>query len=218
MTNYAYNEDIPDGPNNPSADQPKMKTNTNSTKTLIGEDHITFEANNGGLHKWARLVNTTTTPPITGMLTTCGGLYTRTIRSANQLLFADGQTGIEYQLTSISNPNSASFATNTQYDLPTNTYVGGWTFLPGVFVPGGPPPFNVDGGMLLQYGLVTDTTGLVSNGNGSVVFPRNYNNPAYSVQITPIRNQSNVNVIYVVSVANNGFVYRNTSGSGITGF
>jgi len=46
-----YNRDIPDAPNNPSVDQPKMKENTNSVYDIIDIDHITFEANNGGTHK-----------------------------------------------------------------------------------------------------------------------------------------------------------------------
>lgn len=37
-----YNLDIPDGPNNPSNDQPKMKTNTNAIQTLISVDHVGF--------------------------------------------------------------------------------------------------------------------------------------------------------------------------------
>ncbi len=46
-----YNRDIPDAPNNPSVDQPKMKTNTNSIDTLLAVDHIGFNATNGGIHK-----------------------------------------------------------------------------------------------------------------------------------------------------------------------
>lgn len=40
-----YNLDIPDGPNNPSNDQPKMKTNTNAIQTLISVDHVGFNTN-----------------------------------------------------------------------------------------------------------------------------------------------------------------------------
>lgn len=47
----AYNRDIPDTPNNPSVDQPKMKTNTNSIDDIIAVDHISFNATNGGTHK-----------------------------------------------------------------------------------------------------------------------------------------------------------------------
>lgn len=46
----AYNRDIPDAPNNPSVDQPKMKTNTNAVDTILAVDHISFNATNGGTH------------------------------------------------------------------------------------------------------------------------------------------------------------------------
>jgi len=41
----AYNLGIPDGPNNPSNDQPKMKTNTDAIQTLISVDHVGFNTN-----------------------------------------------------------------------------------------------------------------------------------------------------------------------------
>lgn len=51
MTNFTFNRNIPDGPNNPSEDQPRMKVNTNSTDDLIAVDHTSFNVNNGGQHK-----------------------------------------------------------------------------------------------------------------------------------------------------------------------
>lgn len=51
MAIFNYNRDIPDGPNNPSNDQPLMKTNTNSTDEILAVDHVSFEAQNGGTHK-----------------------------------------------------------------------------------------------------------------------------------------------------------------------
>ncbi len=52
MPTFNYFLNIPDGPNNPSNDQPLMKTNTNSTDSIIGVDHFTFETNNrDGLHQ-----------------------------------------------------------------------------------------------------------------------------------------------------------------------
>lgn len=50
MTNFAYNRNIPASPNNPSNDQPLMQTNTNSTDDILEVNHVSFEANNGGLH------------------------------------------------------------------------------------------------------------------------------------------------------------------------
>ncbi len=49
-----YNLNIPDGPNDPSADQPLMKENTNSIDTWTNVDHIKFAAgagNTAGTHK-----------------------------------------------------------------------------------------------------------------------------------------------------------------------
>jgi hypothetical protein len=51
MPLFSYNRDIPDGPNNPSVDQPKMKINTNSTDDLIDVDHFSFDEANGGYHR-----------------------------------------------------------------------------------------------------------------------------------------------------------------------
>lgn len=51
MPLFAYNRDIPDGPNNPSQDQPLMKTNTNSIDDLIDTDHFSFDEANGGYHR-----------------------------------------------------------------------------------------------------------------------------------------------------------------------
>lgn len=50
MSMFTYNRDIPDGPNNPSNDQPKMKTNTNSTDDILAVDHVSFNDTPGGTH------------------------------------------------------------------------------------------------------------------------------------------------------------------------
>lgn len=55
---FSYNRDIPDAPNNPSRDQPKMKTNTNSIDDLIDVDHVSFETALGGFHKQVSFNNT----------------------------------------------------------------------------------------------------------------------------------------------------------------
>lgn len=51
MPTFTYNTDIPDAPNDPSVDQPKMKVNTNSIDDILEVDHISFNAANGGTHK-----------------------------------------------------------------------------------------------------------------------------------------------------------------------
>ena len=51
MTNFTAVQDIPDAPNNPSSDQPNMKTNTNSMISIWDVDHIGFNVSNGGTHE-----------------------------------------------------------------------------------------------------------------------------------------------------------------------
>lgn len=48
---YTYNTGIPAANNDPSVDQPDMLINTQSINDLIGVNHITFNASNGGQHK-----------------------------------------------------------------------------------------------------------------------------------------------------------------------
>jgi len=60
---FTFNRDIPDAPNNPSVDQPKMKVNTNSTDSLIAVDHYSFNVNTiGGYHKDIHIVKRTGNP------------------------------------------------------------------------------------------------------------------------------------------------------------
>ena len=47
----SYNLDIPDAPNNPSNDQPKMKTNTNAINAWTAIDHVQFGGDPAGTHK-----------------------------------------------------------------------------------------------------------------------------------------------------------------------
>lgn len=46
-----YNLDIPDAPNNPSNDQPKMKINTNAIDSWTAVDHVKFDSDPAGTHK-----------------------------------------------------------------------------------------------------------------------------------------------------------------------
>src|SRR4030095_2247930 len=55
--NFSYTLNIPDAPNNPSVDQPNMKVNTNSIDDLLDVDHVSFNDNNGGIHRQVRMRN-----------------------------------------------------------------------------------------------------------------------------------------------------------------
>lgn len=93
---FTYHTGIPDAPNNPSVDQPKMKTNTNSINSLITVDHQGFNAANGGYHKVIHFVKQTSIPPqVSGF----GQLYVRDydagglIAADQQLYYKSGNTG-----------------------------------------------------------------------------------------------------------------------------
>lgn len=51
MTLFQFDTTVPATNDNPSADQPDMLVNNQSTNGILGVDHITFNLNNGGQHK-----------------------------------------------------------------------------------------------------------------------------------------------------------------------
>jgi len=50
MSTFSYNTGVPAANNNPSVDQSDMLTNTSSINSILGVDHVTFNASGGGRH------------------------------------------------------------------------------------------------------------------------------------------------------------------------
>jgi hypothetical protein len=73
-----------------------------------------------------------------------------------------------------------------------------------------PGYFRLSNGLMFQWGTAT-----VTSGNGSYNFPTGFPTNCFTVVQTPIRNSSNVDIVYVVNFNQTGVNYRNTS-SGIT--
>lgn len=98
MTNFNYELNVPNGPDNPSADWPSMRTNTNSTSGIIAVDHNGFGINNGGYHTDIHMVPQSTPSPIVGI----GQLYTKNVTvgatTDTQLFYETGLGGTS-QLT-----------------------------------------------------------------------------------------------------------------------
>jgi len=180
MVLYAYNRDIPDAPNDPSADQPLMKTNFNNIDSIIDEDHFSFDENNGGLHRQVRMPlrggSPGTIPP--GLVAGEGTLYTKTVTSTGVLtetglFYTPDNSTNEYQLTRTITAEITEFGTNIAYGTPpaTFTQTGGWTFLPG--------------GLLMQYGFFGKVGALGSS--GQVQFPVQWSTGAFSITMTLYR-------------------------------
>lgn len=151
MTNFNYNRDIPNTPNNPSADQPNMKINTNNTDDLIAVDHLSFNTNNGGTHKQVQIQKqqTTVNGVIPAGLIGAGfdTIYCSTTAGVDELWFVRNALGTGIQLTGPGTPSKSS---------------NGYTFLPG--------------GLLIQWGQITDTSSSLTTvlfATNNINFPNN---------------------------------------------
>ncbi len=186
MPNFVYTTDIPDGPHNPSADQPPMKINTNSINSLISVDHYSFNDNLGGLHKQVQMPVKLAIPA--GLLANEGTLYTKTVNARSELFYTPDVTAKEFQLTRSIIANYALFATNTVYPQapPVPSESGGLTFLPG--------------GILLEYGSHIQAS--ITPSLGTTKFPVAFTSTPFVVLVTPICKAGGTSESHTVSVVN----------------
>ena len=112
MSTWTYSGGIPLSTNNPSADQPNMKVNTDSIASILSVDMVGFNVSGGGYHNKITYVDQGASPP-SGVAGT-DILYARTISSVIELLL-QRPTGSAIQMTR-GTPSSAN---------------PGYTFLPG---------------------------------------------------------------------------------------
>ncbi len=91
-----YNLNIPNGPDNPSADQPLMQTNTNSINQLIGVDHQSFSGTNAGWHTIIHQAIQVSNPsPVSGVTQIFSKNYTpdSTVTTTGSQLFLTNSGG-----------------------------------------------------------------------------------------------------------------------------
>ncbi len=187
MTNFPYNENIPDGPNNPSQDQPLMQENTNSISGIIEVDHGGFGENNGGIH------NKVTMPRISLPSSSSGQLI---------LFTSAGASGSQLNMVRDGNASTNTALTPTGITAPLRA-TNGYSWLPGK--------------ILMQWGfsaVTNNASGTItfpipfSGAAGMAVIvtispwlnPVPATNPGYQVHVTgtsltgfTYRNYSNVN-------------------------
>lgn len=189
MPTYTYTTGIPNGPNNPSTDQPNMKTNNDSNNSIWAEDHYGFNVANGGTHKQVRMPVLGSVPGST--IAGEGTLYTKTTSGNGELFFTPDATGDEYQMTTTSTGDIATFGTNTPY---TANHTGGWTFLPG--------------GLVMAYGVRAET----NSTNVTISFPITFTT-VYSLVVTQGKVSGTVNEtgFYYRNITTTGFDIRQTS-------
>lgn len=136
VVNYTYTTDIPLSTNTPATDQPNMKTNTNSIKSIIGTDHLTFGTATGlQSDGWHTVIHSVPQGSDPAAIVGYGQVYTKTV-SGDQQLFYESGGGVISQLTPGGVPSVAA---------------SGYTYLPG--------------GIILQWGVYNANGGNFSSGS-----------------------------------------------------
>lgn len=186
----SYNANIPQPNDLLSKSQADIKNNFLSANTSFGVNHTAFDvAVNAGKHKFVEMP----IQALPGTLANEGSLYTNTA-GQSQLFYTADAGARAYQLTRAIDASFATFSTSTNYPAARTGQNGGWTFLPG--------------GLLLQYGLYSNSSG---GGGDFVKYPIPFTSTPFSVTLTMIRNSSNTDALYVHTVTNTQFGYRDTS-------
>lgn len=89
----SYNDAVPNGPNNPSADQPQMLANTIALNNIWAVDHIPFNVSNSGLHQQVNLISESS-PPVLGNLV----IYSNTSTAGIPVPFAKSSNIFDFPL------------------------------------------------------------------------------------------------------------------------
>lgn len=191
MPTFNYTTNIPDANNNPSADQPDMKINTNSIDSLLNVDHYSFEESGfDGTHRQVQLRNAaggSGTIPAGLQGNGWGTLYGSSTGGSSELYFVRGATATGIRLTGPGTPTPAATPA-------TNQTSNGYTFLPG--------------GLLFQFGL-TDPTGA----SLTVAFPITFTTAVLSLTLGPITNGATRFFTIENSVSTSGFTVASSTGS-----
>jgi hypothetical protein len=181
-----YNTGIPDGPNNPSNDQPLMKVNTDAVNTFVGIDHVGFNVGTGvsGFHNKSTYVDQAGDP---GNVASSAQVYAKKVTYSG----SPAGTGIELIMKKASNdpinPNGIIQLTDNQLGVSAST--NGYSFLPG--------------GLIIQWG----TMNVVAD-NTAYTFPTAFPNNCFAVTLQLKNNSATVHSQQVQSLNNSGFTIR----------
>jgi hypothetical protein len=206
---FPFDNTIPFGTHNPSADQPIMLANNQASLSISQVDHFGYNVNSGGYHQQVRMANRTTyplSPNPPAVITGFGGVFcdqtvsTTGLNETGLWYYPDGRTSGSpatpeiYQMTRTIDGSYPLFAKNTNnYNGVGMTFAGGWTFLPG--------------GLLLQYGFA----GLVTAAGVTITFPVPFLIPPFSIQMTQITSGAGAPILVGVSgITNTGFTAKST--------
>ena len=169
MPNFTYTRDIPDGPNDPSEDQPIMKVNANSIDSIIAVEHFGFNNNNGGLHQQVTMPVRGSNAPVSGA--SQGALFTKTVTGAPELFYRYGSAPQNtFQIT-----NNGAISTGANFASGDSSLIGPEAF-----------PLKIQWGKF--DGVPGFGTFVGGHAAGALVFPAPYTTALYVVICVPILN------------------------------
>ena len=132
MPNFTYSRNFPDGNLTPAAQRSTLTTNTNSVDSIVNVDLVGFNDNNGGFHQKSTYVVQASDPgSASGQVVE----YSKTSGGSSELFIQRDNVATAIQLTK----GTVNITGNT------TPSAKGHSFLPG--------------GLIIQWGSVTATTG-----------------------------------------------------------
>jgi hypothetical protein len=181
-----YSTSVPNAPNDPSFDQPDMKTNTQSINSIIGVDHVTFNTSGGGQHLQVTFnSNNVPTPPV-----------------SPPILFTNIQDGagnnLPGGLPQIFFYSGDAAHSKNQYVSTTN----GSTLLPG--------------GMIMKWGTVNIALGFTQTITFPVAFPNNCFTVVPSISVSTVAPSTATLTVQAGAFTTTGFTLTTSSTSKIT--
>lgn len=157
----SYIRDIPDGPNNPSNDQPNMKLNNNAIEDYVAVDHVPFNVNNSGYHT---IIHQTLQVANPAPISNIAQLFVKNVSITNSAgTGTDNQLFYETGLGGVSQITGSHSATN------------GFSFIAGV---------------ILQWGIIAPTSAGTVTVLFNTAPNFNFPNALLNVQVTRQRTTS----------------------------
>lgn len=189
-----YNNSIPQSSERPSDSQTELLGNFQALKTYLDRNHVAIATPSGdvdeGKHKFCQFPVQATIPA--GLIATDATIYSKAVSGNSEMFFSPDASGDEYQLTTSSSANIATFGTNTTYVANNN---GGWTFLAG--------------GLIMMYGRRTSP-----GSSGTVTFPFAFPSGSAPFSITLANERGSARATGYDGASSTGFTYYSeTAGS-----
>lgn len=186
---FTATRDIPNEPDNPSDDQPIMKTNNNSFIGIWDVDHVGFGQNNGGTHNVVRLNALGTNPTLNA---TQGAFFSKIVAGNTEAFYRYGS------------------APQNTFQLTNNGAVAAAQGVTSIISPEATP-------MKMQWCARTlDNNGQTIRDNSPFLFTTPFTNVCYSVVITGQKGSNGPEGFWVAdgTLTKNGFSLRTNAAAG----